>query len=99
MGVVISAIATGFAQNIEKDFINQEVGDEYQAVDKPVEEGGINDESKIEGKESVTTPGFPTIQLDIPPLHNEGYLNTQHKNQIKTKEIQYQRSYCRSSSQ
>jgi hypothetical protein len=86
MGVVISAIATGFAQNIEKDFMNQKVVDEYQSKGKPVEDEEIIEESKAGGKESVATPGFPTIQLDIPPLHNEGYLNTHNKNKSEKSE-------------
>ena len=61
MGVVVSAIAAGFVQNIEKDFINQQVVDEYQSVDEPVEYEKINDESKTEGKESVATSVFPPI--------------------------------------
>ena len=66
MGVVISAISTGFAQNIEKDFMNQKVVDEYQPIDKPVEDEEIIEKSKAEVKNSVATPGFhPCIMRDI----------------------------------
>ena len=87
MGIVVSAIATGLVQNVERDFVKQPVENENQSIDKPVDEETIICKPETEEKESVVTPGFPTIKLDIEPLHNDGHLNKQNKSKSKHKKV------------
>lgn len=89
MGVVVSAIATGLLHNIERDFGEQKVGAENLSIDKnaveetiisktprELEEGLLTPENEV----IVVTPVFPTIKLDIEPLHNDRHLNKQNRN-------------------
>ena len=73
MGIVVSAVASGLVQNIQKDFIKEEEEkkfvrwkEEQQLVEVQDEEEEEDDDRRVE------IPGFPTVTLDIPSLHREG---------------------------
>ena len=84
MGVVVSAIAAGFVQNIEKDFINQQVVDEYQSVDEPVEYEKINDESKQKEKKVLQPLVVQPFSLIFPPcIMKDILIHNTNQNKVK----------------
>ena len=73
MGIVVSAVATGLVQNIQKDFIKEE--EEKKFVRWKEEQLLVevqDEEEEEEDDRRVEIPGFPTVTLDIPSLHREG---------------------------
>ena len=71
MGIVVSAVASGLVQNIQKDFKKEE--DEKKFVRWKEEQlVEVKDEEEEEDDRRVEIPGFPPVTLDIPSLHREG---------------------------
>ena len=71
MGIVVSAVASGLVQNIQKDFIKEE--EERKFVRWKEEQlVEVRDEEEEEDDRRVEIPGFPPVTLDIPSLHREG---------------------------
>ena len=69
MGIVVSAVASGLVQNIQKDFVIEE---EKKSVHWREEEDLVEVKEEEGEERRVEIPGFPPITLDIPALHKEG---------------------------
>ena len=69
MGIVVSAVASGLVQNIQKDFIKEE---EEKKFVRWKEEQLVEVKEEEEDDRRVEIPGFPPVTLDIPSLHREG---------------------------
>ena len=78
MGVVVSAIATGLVQNLERDFVKQPVVIENQSIDKHGDEEKYICKTIKENDESLVAPE---------PLNTDGNLNKQNKNNSKQKKV------------
>ena len=78
MGVVVSAIATGLVQNLERDFVKQPVVTENQSIDKHVDEEKYICKTIKENYENLVAPE---------PLNTDGNLNKQNKNNSKQKKV------------
>ena len=71
MGIVVSAVASGLVQNIQKDFIKEEEEKKFVRW-KEEQLVEVKDEVEEEDDRRVEIPGFPPVTLDIPSLHREG---------------------------
>ena len=72
MGIVVSAVASGLVQNIQKDFIKEEEEKKFVRWKEEQQLVEVQDEEEEEDDRRVEIPGFPPVTLDIPSLHREG---------------------------
>ena len=72
MGIVVSAVASGLVQNIQKDFIKEEEEKKFVRWKEEQMLVEVKDEEEEEDDRRVEIPGFPPVMLDIPSLHREG---------------------------
>ena len=72
MGIVVSAVASGLVQNIQKDFIKEEEEKKFVRWKEEQLLVEVKDEEEEEDDRRVEIPGFPPVTLDIPSLHREG---------------------------
>ena len=76
MGGLISAMISGMVKNIEKDYVDHQDEFKNPLIAKQVEQENIIFEID---EENIEMASFPTLLHAIPPLHYDGYLNTQNK--------------------